>query len=340
MLEHIIEDPETNVRKYLNFPESQEISLDKAFIALVAPSFAGKTQSAFVMRNVRPLYFALDLLNPIIDSRQSVYKNFTSLSLHLSKASENDYESIKREIFVSKDFDAQNAILNYEDAEKEKNESICKHFAPLIFQKISAENLLNSYGDTTFECLGFLMKLIEDAEENYHSNNENWMRFYINRESFYYSGKTPKEFKLFISKLPNKYCLFLDEFSGKTGSVLIRNLARGTTLKCIVANTNSDIANLTGQAQSCASRTNPTDVAANRDVWSVVFNCLNNADWDLSFGRVEESINKLIEYCQNYPLIFSITIFDSPSSNQLLSISAQRARYIANYGIQLQWTIL
>ena len=66
----------------------------------------------------------------------------------------------------------------------------------------------------------------------------------------------------------------------------------------------------------------------------------NNADWDLSFGRVEESINKLIEYCQNYPLIFSITIFDSPSSNQLLSISAQRARYIANYGIQLQWTIL
>ena len=95
---------ETNVRKYLNFHESQEISLDKAFIALVAPSFAGKTQSAFVMRNVRPLYFALDLLNPIIDSRQSVW-----LSLHLSKASENYYESIKREIFVSKDFDAQNA---------------------------------------------------------------------------------------------------------------------------------------------------------------------------------------------------------------------------------------
>ena len=83
------------------------------------------------------------------------------------------------------------------------------------------------------------------------------------------------------------------------GSVLIRNLARGTNFKCIVANTNSDIANLTGKARSCASRTNPTDVAANRDVWSVVFNCLNNADWDLSFGRVEESINKLIEYCQN-----------------------------------------
>ena len=101
------------------------------------------------------------------------------------------------------------------------------------------------------------MKLIEDAENNYNSANENWMRFYVNRKSFYYSSKTPNEFKSFISKLSNKYCLFLDEFTGKTGSVLIRNLARGAILKCIVANANSDIANLTGQAQSSASRTEP-----------------------------------------------------------------------------------
>lgn len=63
-----------SLKEYINPGEKEQF-----FIALAAPSMAGKTQIAFSIRSKRPLYFALD------DS-QYINKNFTKLTQDLVKA--------------------------------------------------------------------------------------------------------------------------------------------------------------------------------------------------------------------------------------------------------------
>ena len=53
-LEKLILDPITNIKLCAGAPEYDPNGFNKTFIALIAPSFSGKTQSAFVMRKVRP----------------------------------------------------------------------------------------------------------------------------------------------------------------------------------------------------------------------------------------------------------------------------------------------
>ena len=50
-------------------------SLDGTFVALAAPSLEGKTQSAFVFREVIPLYFALNATE-----KKKKCKTFTSIT--------------------------------------------------------------------------------------------------------------------------------------------------------------------------------------------------------------------------------------------------------------------
>lgn len=60
-LEQFIQRRRDAVIDYLgpNCFEDEEDNLDNAYFSLAAPSLEGKTQSAFVFRKVRPLYFVL-----------------------------------------------------------------------------------------------------------------------------------------------------------------------------------------------------------------------------------------------------------------------------------------
>lgn len=74
-----------------------DLQFSSTFIAHVSPSFEGKTQSAFVLSKVRPLYFALDQIK--LSGRrspQSVYLNFESLNIHISEYAETDLAYIKK----------------------------------------------------------------------------------------------------------------------------------------------------------------------------------------------------------------------------------------------------
>lgn len=96
ILEKIILSPETTLKNKDYFdspPELNEKHVEKTFIALVAPSFSGKTQSAFSMKQVRPLYFVIDSIK---DESQLVYQNFQSLSQHLIEAGKYDYDVIHK----------------------------------------------------------------------------------------------------------------------------------------------------------------------------------------------------------------------------------------------------
>jgi hypothetical protein len=83
-LEELIKNPSSflsgdHADNFIKKPENKpdRIEFERTFIALVAPSFCGKTQSAFAIREMCPLYFALnqDAINPSRKS-QPVYANF------------------------------------------------------------------------------------------------------------------------------------------------------------------------------------------------------------------------------------------------------------------------
>ena len=225
-----------------------ELEFENSFYALAAPSFEGKTQFAFVIDSVRPLYFALnqyetdDSLNI-----QQIYLNFESLNLAIQKFSEKDIETIK-------------SILKLNE---------------LNYQHIAGGQLKTKYSNTPFWILGFLAALIMDAESNFDQNapGNNWMKFHAHRKNLKIVPTTIEKFQETIQSKCSGYCLFLDEFIGINWAVLIRNLARVIGLRCIVANTNTEIANITGKAQSLMSRTELNNV------WSIVITRLNYANW-------------------------------------------------------------
>lgn len=101
------------------------------------------------------------------------------------------------------------------------------------------------------------------------------MRFHAERDSFTYSAISIQEIYAmnpeFLKKVRTKYYLFLDEFVGHYWTILIRNLACCLLIGTIVANTNSDIANLIGKLHSGASR----------GVWSFVVVKLDKTDWEI-----------------------------------------------------------
>ena len=246
-------------------------SFQKSFFALIAPSFAGKTQCAFALKLTRPLYFSLDQSN--FGCTQYIYSNFISLSKCLEVSAKKDFETFKKE------FDP----ISPELFEKKDGKYIN---ASQIYIHMNARNLILSFGETEFLILGFIMKLLEDSEENFESSKKYWPRFHAERKSFTFSGKTIKEFMLYSANLENQYCIFLDEFIGNEWAVLIRNLARAVGLPCIVANTNSDIANLTGINQSCASREE-----GRIDVWSIIFTRLNSTNEVLNVKDIVEKLS-------------------------------------------------
>ena len=107
--------------------------------------------------------------------------------------------------------------------------------------------------------LGLLLKIVQDAAATYDSYSESvrpdWMKFYCDRSQMDSLIK-PVSLNILKTKYLNlfkNYCVFLDEFSEAFWSVFIRNIVRALGLRCIVANTNTDIANLVGKSHSSMS---------------------------------------------------------------------------------------
>ncbi len=278
-LERVIIDPITTIRNVLSASSVPQVlssdHLSKFFVALVAPSLSGKTQSAFVLNSVKPLYFSFD--TPINDKVQNIYKNFSSLSKCLMNCAEKDMERLLR----LSPLPDQSSITTMTtttstDTVSGRNQPTIQipeyRDSDLMFAHISASNLTSFYSRNKSFVLGFFMALIERSEREFEQSGQKWMKFHANQRDFHFSAKSMIEFKRFVGE-GRDYCVFLDEFVGIPWAVLIRNLIRAAGMICIVANTNTNIANLVGVSQSVASR----NEGGTNDyiVWSLIFSLLN-----------------------------------------------------------------
>lgn len=252
-----------NRREYVNNSvkfRPNDVNIDKSFIALVAPSLTGKTQSAFTINKIRPLYFNLGDLDI---ENQPIYLKFKGLSKAVKEAAEEDLESLKSK-FKNPNW------KNFTNEDK-------------TLYNISSNSLEENFMESKFLTLGLLIKLIEDSELDEKGelrDGKNWMKFHAERNSFSYSAKSIKDLKdlgsEFLEKIRTKYYLFLDEFIGDFWAIFIRNLARCLQIGVVVANTNSNIANLIGKIHSNVSRG-----SGKWPVWSFVVVRLDLTDWEI-----------------------------------------------------------
>ena len=83
-------------------------SLDGTFVALAAPSLEGKTQSAFVFRDIIPLYFALNATEKK-EKVQNIYLNYGSLNATVEACARRDLNTLGLN-FAKK---AKSSILDY-----------------------------------------------------------------------------------------------------------------------------------------------------------------------------------------------------------------------------------
>lgn len=130
-------------KKHSIHPESL---LNQSLIALAAPSFEGKTQSAFVFKDLRPLYF---VANPSIkfassDNVQLIYRNYQSISKCLLNFASEDYELIK------------NTGNPDETDSNTKKFRLTEKDLELLFLKVSVSNLKEHHLKTKFWILGLL----------------------------------------------------------------------------------------------------------------------------------------------------------------------------------------
>lgn len=242
------------------------VNTRKSFVALVAPSLTGKTQAAFTIDKIRPLYFALDYSNV---SKQNIYKKFDELNFAIKEAAEEDYRTILTK------FKEPKGAMTEED---------------YILKNISSDNLENNFLEVKMFTLGLLIKLIEDSElgEEKLENGTEWMRFHSERDRFSYTALSINDITekgpIFLEMIKTKYYLFLDEFVAEGyWAVLVRNLARCIEMAVVVANTNSDISNLIGKVHVGGSRSDENDL------WSFVIIKLDTTDWEFlnSFCALE-----------------------------------------------------
>lgn len=183
------------------------VMTDGTFIALAAPSMEGKTQSAFIFRLVKPLYFPLSGLRSSGIQPQPIYKNFAHLA---------------------------DAILGYASLDLGKIRSLKPN---MDVPKLNEFD--NSLRSCDFWTLGFLCHLVEDGR---NISEDYWMRYHAERPDFEFKARSIRSIE---DGFFNGFFLFLDEFRGNEAGLFIRNLARVSNLTCMVANTNSRISNLT-----------------------------------------------------------------------------------------------
>lgn len=220
-------------------------SAKTAFFAIAAPSMEGKTQSAFVFKRLKPLYF------PLSTGSQLVYRNFSALSIALKQYAEADLQAIKQSERYTRG-------------------------TPFI----SASSIQNQFMDVKLKTLGFLVQLVRDARANFEASRLPWMKYHAQRQNFEFHALSFEDLKASMSnywKQFSGFCLFLDEFFDSEWSVFVRNLARSIGLRCVVANTNSRIGNLVGRLRSSG--------ADSLRVWSIVITRLDPSDQFILDGR-------------------------------------------------------
>ncbi len=182
---------------------------ETTFIAIVAPSMEGKTQSAFTFKHVRPLYFPLSGTDPNSVTCQPVYVNFASLSGMLIKCASKDAYSLPF-----------NVTIKYL-----KNSNTNKYWT-----------------------LGFLKALVDnagkcDSSRNWMEYFAHQDGFNFSKCSLQDLLNVPDGKKNYFEG----FCLFLDEFEEGWWNVFLRNLARAAGITCVVCNTNSKICALVGK---------------------------------------------------------------------------------------------
>ena len=221
-----------------SFRRKHHLDLDNEFfIALAAPSMTGKTQLAFSVESKLPLYF-------VSDSNQTVYSNFSNLSNDLY------YCAVK-------------------DSKKCKDELICRGIIPS--QTVSL-TLLSKISDFKLETLGFIFRLIEEAEaKNSQSKFDlsSWMNYFSNRsvdpqQKIELMSIDEFEMQAKSQDMLSKYYVFIDEFSASPNLIFIRNLCRAIGLTCVLSSTNAKVANLIGSSHETGSGSEFPSV------WSVV----------------------------------------------------------------------
>lgn len=268
--ESVILDPKqallTEMQENTSLKENQKIkykegidALDfsSTFIAHVSSSFEGKTQSAFILSKVRPLYFAMNqYTDDEAKSVQSIYISFKSLNDCISKLAHED----------------QRAMLELK-------------YRP------------NNDSEYSYKVLGFLAHLIDDAEANFDPNSDrSWMDFYANREDrpakVFFNSMEIANFKEKLAG-SSKYCLFLDEYIQSSDSFssidsnFIRELAISAGLRCVVSNTSTSSVNIPRYDDNYTkNEINPYCIIINK------LNPVNSAvvDWDKLRSEVLEKL--------------------------------------------------
>ena len=268
--------------------ENSAETMVKTFFALAAPSLDGKTQTAFVLDKVRPLYFALGATGNVSYDHiiQPIYLNYSKLNIAIQDLAEIDLKVLEK----------QPMRKELENEIKKKiisGDSQSSNFS--LFFKCTSDELFKTYGKVEFLTLGLLCALVEDARKRYDTVDINsrphWMKFHAERPELNFKGISIAN----ILKDPDffhGYCLYLDEYVGHDWAVLIRNLARSIGLKCVVSSTNAKIANLIGKEQSGLSG------SKGPQIWSVVVNKLDSTNWDILRESVDESLDEAIYWIQ------------------------------------------
>jgi hypothetical protein len=238
-LEQLLLDPRRYLDANPSITNSRQIDLSSCFVALAAPSMEGKTQSAFVFRDVLPLYFPLshiietkpgEILNAEPSKSQYIYENYQRLSFELSRYAHADLA----------------------DLTNQYPQGI----------SIGAKSIKTSLSRFPSRVLGFLLALIDDAQSNEIQVDSSWMRYHATRPDFSFRRLSINDIECRPSNLFKGFVLFLDEFVTSNWAIYVRNLARAVGLSCLVANTNSKVANLVG-SENCSG-------SSDLSIWSIV----------------------------------------------------------------------
>lgn len=212
----------------------------------MAPSFSGKTQTAFAIQSKLPLYF-------VFGESQAIYQPFGQLSQYIFELANHDVENLKK-YFVD--------MKQWPNPSKQSPQT---HYS-ITLQDLNAPFVKS-------KTLGLIRALFEEAEAfelDPTKNRDDWMYHFSRTRNISYEPITIKDYiRETVSKnYDKKYCVFLDEFRSSDELVFIRNLIRRLRTTCIVASTNSNVANLIGSSPTSSSR------GEGPVAWSVVFDSM------------------------------------------------------------------
>lgn len=229
---------------------------ESCFFALAAPSFEGKTQSAFVLERVKPLYFPLcKAYVSGIRASQFIYDNYSDLATALCECAKRDFSEMEAQV-------------------KKKGITL----DGLNGEKITDNGLLMRFKSLPFWTLGFFKALVDHLNlKSVENPSVPWMELLADSLKFEYSPISMFDVINARSRDSDYFkdvCVFLDEFVNEDNAVLVRNLCRAVNLNCLVANTNAKVANV-GVGKEKASR------GRGDLVWSIVFSELSSANFSI-----------------------------------------------------------